>query len=44
MKFEWDEGKNQSNIEKHGVSFEDAIRVLMDLQSILLMNVMHMKS
>ena len=27
MKFEWDEGKNQSNIEKHGVSFEDAIRV-----------------
>ncbi len=24
MKFEWDERKNQSNVEKHGVNFEDA--------------------
>jgi uncharacterized DUF497 family protein len=24
MKFTWDERKNQSNIKKHGVSFEDA--------------------
>nr|WP_315248961.1 BrnT family toxin [uncultured Duganella sp.] len=24
MYFEWDEGKSQSNILKHGVSFEDA--------------------
>ena len=24
MKLEWDETKNQSNIAKHGVSFEDA--------------------
>lgn len=24
MKFEWDEAKNASNIEKHGVRFEDA--------------------
>jgi len=23
-KFEWDEEKNQSNIEKHGIRFEDA--------------------
>ena len=24
MKFEWDDKKNQSNIKKHGVSFEEA--------------------
>ena len=24
MTFEWDEAKNQANIEKHGISFEDA--------------------
>jgi uncharacterized DUF497 family protein len=24
MKFEWDESKNQINIEKHGIDFEDA--------------------
>jgi len=27
MKFEWDTVKNQSNIEKHGVSFEDASKI-----------------
>lgn len=25
MEFEWDEGKAQKNIEKHGIDFEDAI-------------------
>jgi len=24
MEFEWDENKNNSNIEKHGISFEEA--------------------
>ncbi len=24
MKFEWDDDKNESNIEKHGLDFEDA--------------------
>ena len=24
MKFEWDKNKNQSNIEKHGIDFNDA--------------------
>lgn len=24
MKFEWDETKNQNNIKKHGISFEEA--------------------
>lgn len=27
MDFEWDGEKNRSNIEKHGVSFEDASRI-----------------
>ena len=28
--FEWDEAKNQSNIHKHGVSFEEARTVFYD--------------
>lgn len=27
MKFEWDENKNQSNYEKHGIYFEEATEV-----------------
>jgi uncharacterized DUF497 family protein len=27
MKFEWDEKKNESNIEKHGISFEQAMSI-----------------
>lgn len=27
MMFEWDENKNQSNIAKHGVSFEEAQKI-----------------
>lgn len=27
MKFEWDEEKNQSNIENHGIRFEDALKI-----------------
>lgn len=30
MKFEWDEEKNQKNIRKHGIAFEDAILVFED--------------
>ena len=30
MKFEWDELKNLINIEKHGVSFDDAINAFLD--------------
>jgi uncharacterized DUF497 family protein len=29
IQFEWDEHKNQSNIRKHKVSFEDAKTILM---------------
>ena len=27
MEFEWDETKNQTNIRKHGIGFETAIRI-----------------
>jgi len=27
MSFEWDEKKNQHNIEKHGIQFEDAQKI-----------------
>lgn len=27
MKFEWDEDKNESNIAKHGLDFEDAAEI-----------------
>lgn len=30
MKFEWDENKNQSNIEKHGINFEEATQAFND--------------
>lgn len=30
MEFEWDPGKAQSNLRKHRVSFEDAVRVFLD--------------
>lgn len=30
MEFEWDEDKNRANRLKHGVAFEDAIRVFAD--------------
>ena len=28
--FEWDEEKNAANVKKHGIDFEDAIRVFED--------------
>lgn len=30
MKFEWNDNKNKSNIQKHGVSFEEAKSVFYD--------------
>lgn len=30
MTFEWDERKNQANIRKHGIAFEDAVFVFKD--------------
>ena len=30
MNFDWDNNKNQSNIAKHGISFEEAIAIFDD--------------
>jgi len=30
LKFEWDERKNAINIKKHGISFEEAVKVFSD--------------
>lgn len=30
MQFEWDENKNQGNIEKHGIDFTDSISIFDD--------------
>ena len=30
MTFEWDDKKDASNIEKHGLSFDDAIKIFLD--------------
>jgi uncharacterized protein len=30
IRFEWDEAKNQKNVRKHGVSFEEAQTVFLD--------------
>ncbi|MFQ5652482.1 MAG: BrnT family toxin [bacterium] len=29
MKFEWDEHKNEANIKKHGIAFEDASKIFL---------------
>ena len=41
MKFEWDESKNIINIQKHKVSFEEAITVFKDNKAVLLYDENH---
>lgn len=33
MDFEWDPGKNEANLEKHGIDFEDAAQILLALHT-----------
>jgi uncharacterized DUF497 family protein len=39
--FEWDSKKNRSNIEKHGVSFEEASTVFQDTLSLTIDDPLH---
>ncbi|MCK4296437.1 MAG: BrnT family toxin [Candidatus Marinimicrobia bacterium] len=39
--FEWDTKKNRSNIEKHGVSFEEASTVFQDTLSLTIDDPLH---
>ncbi|ORU00794.1 hypothetical protein D081_0776 [Anaerovibrio sp. JC8] len=34
MNFEWDEEKNYKNINKHGISFKQAVKVFLDVNRI----------
>lgn len=36
--YEWDDNKNQKNIEKHGIGFENAIEVFSDSNAIVQFN------
>ena len=41
LKFEWDENKNQTNIKKHGVSFEEACSVFYDEDALIINDEAH---
>jgi len=41
MEFEWDESKNLANIEKHRVSFEEAMLAFLDPNRKIRLNVKH---
>ncbi len=41
MKFEWDEFKNQENIQKHNISFEKAQEAFFDKKRIILKDEKH---
>lgn len=41
MNFEWDERKNQINLKKHGISFEEAKTVFYDEQALLEYDELH---
>lgn len=43
VNFEWDKGKNDSNIKKHGVSFEEAVRAFLDPERKVRFNKKHSK-
>ncbi|MBO9666365.1 MAG: BrnT family toxin [Bdellovibrio sp.] len=41
MSYEWDERKNASNLQKHGVSFEEAQTTWIDLRGIEIFDSIH---
>lgn len=44
LKFEWDENKNQINIKKHGISFEEASSVFYDDEALIINDESHSES
>jgi len=41
MTFEWDEKKNRINLEKHGVSFQEAQNAFLDPDRIIIQDLKH---
>lgn len=44
MKFEWDTNKNQSNVKKHGVNFDEAKSVFDDILALVIDDRFHSHS
>ena len=44
LKFEWDDCKNKTNIEKHGISFEEASSVFQDDDALIIADEDHSES
>ncbi len=43
MKFEWDDGKEAVNLEKHGVDFSEAIKAFADHSRVIMRDEHHSK-
>lgn len=43
LQFEWDESKNKANIQKHGISFEEASSVFEDDEALIISDEKHSK-
>ena len=41
LKLEWDDNKNKTNIEKHGISFEEAVTVFEDDEALIIVDDAH---
>lgn len=41
IRFDWDDNKNQLNIKKHGISFEEAVSVFYDDEALILSDESH---
>ena len=41
LTFEWDDKKNKTNIEKHGISFEEAVTVFQDDEALIIVDDAH---
>ena len=41
IRFEWDDNKNKTNIEKHGISFEEAVTVFEDDEALIIVDDAH---
>ena len=41
LRFEWDDNKNKANVEKHGISFEEAITVFEDDEALVIVDDAH---
>ena len=44
LKFEWDDNKNKINIQKHGISFEEAASVFYDDEALIISDEKHSKN